>query len=66
MNANKVFLYPYKPGSASGRALAQELEIRRISHRNSRFRGRPDKLIINWGASRIPEEVAKCTIINSS
>ncbi len=59
-----TWVYPYKPGSASGRALAQALGVRRISHRNSTFRGRPEKLIINWGASRVPEEVSKCTILN--
>lgn len=60
----KPMLYPYKAGSASGRALAQELGLRRISHRNSTFKGRESKTIINWGASRVPEEVGKCTIIN--
>lgn len=59
-----MILYPYKPGSNSARELAQALEIRRISHRNSRFRGRPEKTVINWGASTVPEEVLKCTVIN--
>lgn len=62
---NNVWMYPYKPGSNSGRELSRELGIRRISHTNSRFRGRPEKTVINWGASRLPEEVGKCTIINS-
>ncbi len=63
---NNTMLYPYKPGSASGRALAQALGIRRISHRNSTFRGNPRKTIINWGASRLPEEVGKCRVINTA
>lgn len=62
---NNTWLYPYKAGSASGRALAQALGIRRISHRNSTFRGNGHKTIINWGASRLPEEVGRCVIINN-
>lgn len=62
---NNVWLFPYKPGSSSGRDLARSLGIRRISHTNSRFRGREEKTVINWGASRLPEEVAKCTVLNS-
>ncbi len=63
---NNTMLYPYKAGSASGRALAQALGIRRISHRNSTFRGNPRKTIINWGASRLPEEVGKCQVVNTA
>tara|TARA_Y100001973_G_scaffold106774_1_gene187462 strand:+ start:8234 stop:9004 length:771 start_codon:yes stop_codon:yes gene_type:complete len=65
MNPKTCFLFPYKPGSNSGRELARALEVKRISHKNSRFRGRPEKIVINWGASRVPEEVAKCALINN-
>lgn len=61
---NNTWVYPYKPGSNSARELARGLGVRRISHQNSRFRGRPEKLVINWGSSRLPEEVAKCTVVN--
>lgn len=60
-----MFVYPYKAGSNSARDLARALGVKRISHTNSRFRGRPEKVVINWGASGVPEEVAKCTIINN-
>lgn len=59
-----TIIYPYKPGSNSARELARELEVRRMSHRNSTFRGNPNKLVINWGASRLPEEALKCQVIN--
>lgn len=62
---NKTWVYPYKAGSHSARELAQALGVRRISHRNSTFRGNPTKLIINWGATRLPEEVAKCQVVNA-
>src|SRR5690606_28831806 len=59
-----MIIYPYKPGSASSKALADALGIKRISHKNSKFKGNADKVVINWGASKVSEEVAKCTIIN--
>lgn len=59
-----TILYPYKAGSNSAKDLAQALGIKRISHKNSKFKGSPDKTVLNWGASNVPEEVAKCTIIN--
>lgn len=60
----KAFIFPYKAGSESCKALAQGLDLKRIAHTNSRFKGAKDKLIINWGASKVSEEVAKCYILN--
>lgn len=60
----KAFIYPYKPGSESGKALAEGLNLKRIAHKNSRFKGAADKLVINWGSSKVPEEVSKCIILN--
>ncbi len=60
-----MIIYPYKAGSNSGRELARALGVKRISHKNSKFRGRPEKWVVNWGASNVPEEVAKCTLINN-
>jgi glutathione synthase/RimK-type ligase-like ATP-grasp enzyme len=61
---NNVWVFPYKPGSNSARDLARSIGVRRISHTNSRFQGRLEKTVINWGASHLPEEVAKCTVLN--
>ena len=43
-------LYPYNPGSASAKALAKSLGIKRLRHE-----GKPivEDTLINWGASRI-------------
>lgn len=60
----KTFIYPYKPGSESCKALAGELGLKRIAHQNSRFKGNKDTLVINWGASKVSEEVSKCIILN--
>ena len=60
----KALIYPYKPGSESSAALAEGLGIKRVAHKNSRFKGKKDVLIINWGASKVSEEVSKCSILN--
>lgn len=59
-----MILYPYKAGSESSKALAEALGIKRVSHKNSKFKGSQDKVVINWGASTVPEEVSKCTVLN--
>ena len=60
----KALIYPYKPGSESSAALSAGLGIKRVAHKNSRFKGKKDTLIINWGASKVSEEVSKCSILN--
>lgn len=60
----KAFIYPYKPGSESCKALADGLDLKRIAHKESKFKGAADKLVINWGASKVPDEVSKCKILN--
>lgn len=60
----KAAIYPYKPGSESCKALAEGLGLVRIAHKDSKYRGAQDKLVINWGASKVPEEVSKSLILN--
>lgn len=57
-------LYAYNNASASAKALSDSLGIRRIKHEGSRFRGRSDKVVINWGSSSLPDEAEKCFIVN--
>lgn len=51
--SSELKLYPYNLGSASSRALANELGITRIKPENSRYNFRPNHLIINWGNSNL-------------
>lgn len=44
----RIRVQSYRP-SKSAKALATELRVPRIQHTNSKFRGRPSDLIINWG-----------------
>ncbi|AFE86178.1 putative ATP-grasp protein [Salinivibrio phage CW02] len=59
-----TFLYPYKGGSQGARALSQALGIKRVKRRNSRFRPRPNKTLINWGNGSLPESYHLCNVIN--
>lgn len=59
-----MLVFPYKAGSRSAKALAEGLNVKRIKHRNSNFKGHPTKTVINWGSSKVSEEVAKCHILN--
>lgn len=55
---------PYKPGSASAKALAGGLEVLRLKTRNSKFRARPTDTIINWGLSVIPRDLEVANVVN--
>lgn len=59
-----MYIFSHNPRSKGARALARTMGIQRIRHENSRFRGNPDKVVINWGASQITGEIAYCQIIN--
>lgn len=50
-----TFLYPYKDGSASAKALAEALGIKRIKREGSKFKP-AGKTIINWGCSVMPDD----------
>jgi hypothetical protein len=60
----KVYLWAYKPGSKSATKLAKVLEIKKIKHSNSVFKGDSNKTIINWGSTQPTPEVFKCRILN--
>lgn len=59
-----MIIYPYRKGSKSVKAL-REAGSKSIKLENSRFKGRPNKTVINYGSSSLPEEVLKCRVINS-
>jgi hypothetical protein len=57
-------IYPYNPGSQSARLLAEAMNVPRIKHRGSRFRGSPRKTVVIWGTNEVPQAVATCRMIN--
>lgn len=58
-------IFPYKAGSASAKALAEALGVKRVKEKGSKFKGAAHKLIVNWGCSKLPAELLKCRILNS-
>lgn len=60
---NSVYSHNFK--SAGARRLAKALKVKRIKHQNSRFKGGPRKLVLNWGSTEVPTEVTKCNVLNS-
>lgn len=51
-----IYILPYKRGSKSAKALAEALGGKRIRLKNSKFRPRADRLVINWGNSNAVTE----------
>lgn len=47
----KIYIYPYRKGSKSVKALKKALGVRVIKRENSRFIHRPNRVVLNWGAS---------------
>lgn len=51
--AKKVFVLPYKAGSASAKVIKNSVKGKLIKLKNSRYRHNPDnQLVVNWGSSK--------------
>lgn len=59
-----IYIYPYKAGLRSVRELRQHPGIRAIKLQGSRFRPGPDKTVINWGSSTMPDHLMTCNLLN--
>lgn len=61
----KPYLFAYNNFSESAQALARALNTQLIKHEHSRFVPSNNKVIINWGASNIPDYITNtCTVFN--
>lgn len=60
-----MWIYSHNPNSESAKALKEALGIRKIKNEGSKFKGKQDKLVINWGSSNPIEEVTRCSILNN-
>jgi len=60
-----LHIYAWNQASEGARELAEALGIRRIKAERSTYVGRPDKTVINWGASTVPDNVAAATLLNA-
>lgn len=61
----RKFLFSYKMGSRGGRELARSLGVRRIKHRNSRYRPRHSDVVVNWGSSET-DRLHPATVVNAN
>lgn len=52
-------IFSYNSGSEGAKNLARGLGVKLIKHENSKFLGRAGKVVINWGSSRLPENVQR-------
>src|SRR5690349_679833 len=51
---NRIRIYSYNCGSKGAKNLAEALGGKVLRHKNSKYRRRPEDLIINWGAVDSP------------
>lgn len=56
-------LYSYNPNSVGAKSLAAGVNLRRIKHNKSRFKGQ-GKVVLNWGATQLPYEVLQASVLN--
>lgn len=60
----KVNIYSWNEASEGAKQLAAAMGIKRLKHEGSKYKGKPDKTVINWGSSSVPDEVKKSKILN--
>lgn len=60
----KAYVYSHNPHSEGAKLLSAALGVKRIKHGNSKFRGAGDKLVVNWGAGTLPDQVNACSVLN--
>lgn len=54
---SNIWVWPYKAGSRSARALARGLDGKVIKRSNSRYRYRCSHTVINWGSTAVPSDI---------
>lgn len=54
----KYFVYPYTQASRSAKALAEELDGKRVLRSGSSYKHQSDHLLINWGCGECPHPQA--------
>lgn len=57
-------ILPYKRGSKSAKALAEEMGVLRLKLTGSKFTPRANDRVINWGMSVLPARLSGGTIVN--
>lgn len=60
-----TWIYSWNFNSEGANLLKDAMGIRKIRHENSRFVGGPNKRVINWGSSQLPQQVLRCKVVNT-
>lgn len=60
-----MMIYPYKTASESAKSLKEALNIKMIKTEGSKYKGSPEKVVVNWGATQVSEEVRKSMLLNN-
>jgi len=61
---NKLRIFSWNANSEGAKALSEALNIKRIRHEGSKFKGGPNYTVINWGSTNPPESVLKSIVLN--
>mgnify|MGYP003394597025 CR=1 FL=1 len=61
---SRLVIYPSKMGSEGARALKNALGTILV-HPDGRYRPKPNDVIINWGASRVPNWWKRDTVVKN-
>ncbi len=60
-----LYLFSHNPGSQGGKALAEELDIRRLKHEGKHILNDSD-VVINWGSSSpLPRRTQRARVLNT-
>jgi hypothetical protein len=59
-----INIFAWNEFSEGAKQLASAMEIKRIKHENSRYKGSQKKVVINWGSSQVPAEIMKSRVLN--
>lgn len=66
MNPHEVKVYPWREESLGSKEISKGLGVKRLRLEGSTYVGSKDRVVINWGASDIPNpEVKKSRLINT-
>lgn len=60
---NRYYIYPWKQGSRSARALATALGGKVLKREGSKFVPKPNRKVVNWGSSQTPNSYS---LLNSA
>ena len=57
-------IFAWNEYSEGAKQLALAMGIKRIKHENSKYKGSPKKVVINWGSTQVPDELMKSHLLN--